>query len=318
MLKKNEMEHFHINSVLNENDIYKCKDWALYRKYLIQLIDLTFESPTILDDVQYIKKISNRHENSIVFLCFLEKVGLCVVKDHIYDEMNNGIPYHVAKEVSTMIKLRQLRFPYASLCIGIKMNKFHTRIFTKYFPMTLTKVISEGILEYRKFVLNIVKSLLIAVSTLHKNGITHRDIKMENMCLDEKGRIVLIDFDSSGPLGFGYNVNLGSICTRAPEINHFTQGTVERYDNELIDAWSTGVTIIAIATGRYDITQKNINEHTKQCENLHSTIREEKSKISNILIQRLGFKTWKDCIIPLVDKHTSTRKRVIEIKEYLI
>lgn len=45
--------------------------------------------------------------------------------------------------------------------------------------------------------LNILSELLIILQSVHENGVLHRDISADNICITEKGKVVLIDFGSA-------------------------------------------------------------------------------------------------------------------------
>ena len=73
---------------------------------------------------------------------------------------------------------------------------------------------------------------------LQKNGIGHRDIKMENCGIDTRGNIKLIDFGSSTLGNVGYGM-AGSPSYAAPEIH-----AQLKYDSFKCDVWSLGILLI--------------------------------------------------------------------------
>ena len=79
----------------------------------------------------------------------------------------------------------------------------------------------------------------IAISYLHKNGIIYRDIKPENILLDEGGHIKLTDFGLSKPLEAGKTTSTfcGTVDYLAPEVVKKEPYT------QMVDWWSYGILI---------------------------------------------------------------------------
>lgn len=83
----------------------------------------------------------------------------------------------------------------------------------------------------------IFKQVVMAVYHLHKNGIVHRDIKDENVIVDENGIIKLIDFGSAGFTRLGpFDVFVGTIDYASPEV---LRG--EKYEGKAQDVWALGI-----------------------------------------------------------------------------
>lgn len=89
----------------------------------------------------------------------------------------------------------------------------------------------------------------LVLDYLHKHGIIYRDIKMENILLDQRGHIQLIDFGLSKWLRLGERTGTicGTIQYMAPEIL-----SVEPYDHS-VDWWSLGILIYALLSGEYPL-----------------------------------------------------------------
>ena len=92
----------------------------------------------------------------------------------------------------------------------------------------------------------LTRQLVGAISYLHCRAIAHRDIKLENVLLDEWCNVRLIDFGfailSRGKL----RVPCGSPAYTAPEIL-----LAHEYDGQLADIWSLGVLIYVMLAGRF-------------------------------------------------------------------
>ncbi|CAI5758159.1 unnamed protein product [Candida verbasci] len=83
----------------------------------------------------------------------------------------------------------------------------------------------------------IFKQIVSAIYHLHKQGIVHRDIKDENIIVDEKGIIKLIDFGSAGYVKQGpFDVFVGTIDYASPEV---LKG--EKYHGKPQDIWALGI-----------------------------------------------------------------------------
>ncbi|KAI9006533.1 kinase-like domain-containing protein [Phycomyces nitens] len=92
------------------------------------------------------------------------------------------------------------------------------------------------------------KQLLEAIYHLHKNGIVHRDLKHENILVDEFNNIRVCDF------GFGQicdkneclETYCGTPCYAAPELVSATP-----YKGFPVDMWSCGVILYIMLTGSF-------------------------------------------------------------------
>ncbi|XP_051972182.1 hormonally up-regulated neu tumor-associated kinase homolog A [Xyrauchen texanus] len=98
-----------------------------------------------------------------------------------------------------------------------------------------------------------VRQLVMAVDHLHRAGVVHRDLKIENLLLDELDNIKLIDFGLSNCneiLGYSdsFSTQCGSPAYAAPELlSRKTYGPK-------VDVWSIGVNMYAMLTGTLPFT----------------------------------------------------------------
>ncbi|VDN07926.1 unnamed protein product [Thelazia callipaeda] len=94
-----------------------------------------------------------------------------------------------------------------------------------------------------------VAELLIAIDSVHKRQVVYRDLKLENILLDENGHIKLTDFGLSKELTDNElhraNSYCGTIEYMAPEV---VEPTSDGYD-ETVDWWSLGVIAFELLTG---------------------------------------------------------------------
>ncbi|KAG8450806.1 hypothetical protein GDO86_003177 [Hymenochirus boettgeri] len=91
--------------------------------------------------------------------------------------------------------------------------------------------------------------LVTVLAYLHDLGIIHRDLKMENILLDERGHLKLTDFGFSRQLSFGEHAYTicGTLQYMAPEV--LSGGPY----NHSADWWSLGILLYALATGKFPV-----------------------------------------------------------------
>ena len=114
-------------------------------------------------------------------------------------------------------------------------------------------IISRGRLE--EFEAKIfITQILQALRHIHAVGVCHRDMKPENLLMDEVGRVKISDFGLSRFTGqFGLvNTPCGSPCYASPECI-----SGKPYNGFTSDVWSVGVISYAMMTGQLPWTKRN-------------------------------------------------------------
>eukprot|EP01064_Diplonema_japonicum_P003301 TRINITY_DN12146_c0_g1_i1.p1 TRINITY_DN12146_c0_g1~~TRINITY_DN12146_c0_g1_i1.p1 ORF type:complete len:264 (+),score=20.69 TRINITY_DN12146_c0_g1_i1:56-847(+) len=122
--------------------------------------------------------------------------------------------------------------------------------------------LSRGVVQEKRIKV-IVKQLLRAVMCLHKLGVVHRDIKLENVLLTSGGDVKLVDFGTAVRIGQSRVPCLSKCCGSshyiAPEILATKSGHAKRYGQE-VDMWSLGVLTYVLLYSAYPF---DLTPHTQ-------------------------------------------------------
>jgi len=108
--------------------------------------------------------------------------------------------------------------------------------------------------EARKIFTQVIEGL----GYLHSLDIVHRDIKLENLLLDSKNNVKIIDFGFSieNPKDKTLNVFCGTPSYMAPELV-----TKKNYYGHLIDIWAAGILLYVILAGYFpfkEVSEKDL------------------------------------------------------------
>ncbi|KAI3407707.1 hypothetical protein GPALN_014360 [Globodera pallida] len=180
------------------------------------------------------------------------KVAMKIVDKRSLDEEN------LAKIEREIQILQQLNHPF--------IVRLHEVIRTERYLYIVTEYVSNGELfdmlmdrgrqteaESRRLFQQIVS----AVAYCHAHGIVHRDLKAENLLLDTRGNIKIIDFGFSNHHQPGQLLSTwcGSPPYAAPELL-----LAQEYDGRQSDVWSLGVILYILVTAGFPFPGDSVDK----------------------------------------------------------
>jgi serine/threonine protein kinase len=161
----------------------------------------------------------------------------------------NNLEEQMGREISA---LRNLNHPRVLKAIDVIRNNKFVYIVCELMHRgdMFDYVISKGRLN-EKEALFYFKQLIDGVSYCHANNVCHRDLKLENLLIDEKGDLKIADFGYSQTFLTADNLEeiyLKTTCGTAnyiaPEILRY-----EEYSGPQVDVWACGVILYAMTSG---------------------------------------------------------------------
>jgi serine/threonine protein kinase len=92
------------------------------------------------------------------------------------------------------------------------------------------------------------RQLVQAIAYCHRQNICHRDIKLENILINEEGRIKLIDFGFSQMCNnkTRLSIHCGTPPYMSPEIT-----SKSTYNGQKSDVWALGVSLYLMLHGKF-------------------------------------------------------------------
>ncbi|KAF6003646.1 hypothetical protein F1559_003994 [Cyanidiococcus yangmingshanensis] len=104
----------------------------------------------------------------------------------------------------------------------------------------------------------LMRRLLTTVAFCHVHGVSHRDLRLNNLMLLDNGELKIADFGQVGLFSAGWDMfetNLvGSLYNLAPEL---VQGQV--YQSTKVDVWSCGVILYWLLEGHPPFPEEDLN-----------------------------------------------------------
>ncbi|CAD8211814.1 unnamed protein product [Paramecium pentaurelia] len=125
--------------------------------------------------------------------------------------------------------------------------------------------------------LHIIHQLLKILHYIHDRNVCHRDIKLENILIQNK-RIKLIDFGFSTFTNQPITCHCGTPSYMAPEVV-----SKLKYDGRAADIWATGVLLVALLQGSFPFKGENERELFKKIRNNESNITNQDRDILKLL-----------------------------------
>lgn len=142
------------------------------------------------------------------------------------------------------------------------------------------KPMSEG---FARFYL---KQLITGMIYCHKRGVCHRDLKLENMILDNDGNLKITDFGHAGIYSKGWDLFstglVGSMYHLAPE-----QITGQAYSGVKRDIWGVGIILYRLLTGKSPFFSNNAPDLFRRIQELDYVIPSHVSEEASDLIRKI-------------------------------
>jgi cGMP-dependent protein kinase len=236
--------------VLSKEDFTKLIEKNIH-DHLIKKISLQDDFLTELADLHYIKTLGEGKFGYVTLVQNDKNIyALKAVRKRAVDKQKILINY-LKKEKAILLSLDHQFI--VKLVKTMKNEEFVFFLMEYVNGISLSKYLSsraEGNIKNLKETQFYVATLLIIINYLNGKKIAHRDIKPDNIMIDERGYLKLIDFGTAIVLKDFTNTIVGTPHYIAPEV------LVGQGYNFSADYWSIGVTAYEIYTGQHPFGYK--------------------------------------------------------------
>lgn len=153
------------------------------------------------------------------------------------------------REILASVELSELtNDSHVVKMIGGDIHTTYVDLYYEYIPYSLHHFCGQEHTHNIPILLDIA----LGIQSLHSVLLSHRDVKCENIQVDENNRAYLIDTGSVGVGIMRDTVPICTISTRSPEILELeiNSETHNYYNGMNIDIWSFGVVCLEVYLGR--------------------------------------------------------------------
>ncbi|KAG5648256.1 hypothetical protein DXG03_006214 [Asterophora parasitica] len=211
---------------------------------------------------------------SVYLAVNLDSGSLMAVKEIKFQELS-GLPSLYSQIKDELSVMEMLHHPNVVEYYGIEVHRDKVYIFEEYCQGgSLAALLEHGRIEDEGIIQVYTLQMLEGLSYLHSKGIVHRDIKPDNILLDQRGVIKFVDFGAAKILAKNHRTMQRS--RRVPDaspspngmpsfnglaMNNSLTGTPMYMSPEIIkndkrgrygamDIWSLGCVVLEFATGK--------------------------------------------------------------------
>ena len=189
----------------------------------------------------------------VVYRAKEEKTGgIFAIKRVFQDKKYKNRELEILKDLNHPNVINLKHFFYTKTEKGGNEPEIFLNCVMDYFPQTLSRILSVNFQSRKQLDPFIAKlyayQMMLSLKYLHSKGIAHRDIKPQNILVDQKtNKIKLCDFGSAKKLIPGQK-SISYICSRFYRAPELIFGATD-YTNQ-IDVWSMGCVISELVLGR--------------------------------------------------------------------
>lgn len=221
-------------------------NYELLILYLVDSTSLMGIRILTADELEVCEEVG-RGGFGVVYRGVIKKTGEEVAIKQIDLENEQTDLFEINKEI--MI-ISECRLPQITQYYGCFVKHYKLWVIMEYVNGgSLFELLKPGAVTDEEVILVITKEILIALEYLHNQGKIHRDLKSQNILLNQSGEVKLTDFGVSTQLSSNFsrrNTTVGTPYWMAPEVILNNNGG----HSYKADIWSLGCCAYELFTGK--------------------------------------------------------------------